>query len=387
MESAPSNRLVSLDAFRGFIMLLMASSGFGITQMAANQPDSWWPAIATQFEHRAWTGCSLWDLIQPAFMFMVGLAMAYSYARRGAQGDNFVKMLGHAIVRAVVLVLLAVLLASKGKPQTDWVFTNVLGQIGLGYVFLFLLWRCGWEVQAAAFVIIIAGYWWWFLSHPLPGTAFVAGPADKVGAAGVLQGFFAHWNAHTNAAADFDRWFLNWFPRKERFEFNGGGYQTLNFIPSIATMLAGLITGRFLHRSTDARYTCARLVVVGVVLLMLGAVSGILICPIVKRIWTPSWVLFSGGWVLLMLAFFYWLVEIAGQRKLVFPLVVVGMNSIFIYLMHSLCAGWIKETLKTHLGSDVFSGYCGPVIEKCAVLLVLWLMCWWLYRQRVYLRI
>ena len=128
----------------------MASGGFGITQMAEQHPGSWWPTIATQFEHCDWSGGSLWDLIQPAFMFMVGLAMAYSYARRGAQGDGFTKMLGHGIVRAVVLVLLAVLLASKGKTQTEWVFTNVLGQIGLGYVFLLLL--CHSQISRSYFV-------------------------------------------------------------------------------------------------------------------------------------------------------------------------------------------------------------------------------------------
>lgn len=388
MQSPQPNRLVSLDAFRGFIMLLMASGGFGISQMAKIHPGSFWQTIAPQFEHREWAGCAMWDLIQPAFMFMVGLAMAYSYARRGAEGESFVKMLGHGMVRAVMLVLLAVLLASKGKTQTEWVFTNVLGQIGLGYVFLLLLWRCGWEAQAAAFVVIVVGYWWWFLWHPVPGAATVAAAAAKAaGSAGALPGFFAHWNIHTNAAADFDRWFLNLFPRASVFETQNGGYQTLNFIPSLATMLAGLVTGRFLRRSTDARFTCSRLVVAGVVLLLIGTIGGLLVCPIVKRIWTPSWVLFSGGWVLLMLSFFYWLVEIAGQKKLVFPLVVVGMNSIFIYLMHQLCAGWIKDTLKTHFGPAIFSGYWGPVLERSAVLFVLWLMCWWLYRQRVFLRI
>ena len=369
-------------------MLLMVSSGFGIPAMAKKHPGTFWEMQAPQFDHRAWSGCGLWDLIQPSFMFMVGLAMAYSYARRGAQGDGFFKMLAHALVRALVLVLLAVLLTSNGRPVTQWAFTNVLGQIGLGYVFLFLLWRCGWEAQVAAIVIILAGYWWWFFWHPVPAAAFDGGKADQVGAAGVLQGFFAHWNAHTNAAADFDRWFLNLFPRREPFVLSEGGYQTLNFIPSLATMLAGLVTGRFLHLSKDARQTCARLVVTGVVLLMLGFIAGILVCPIVKRIWTPSWALFSSGWVLLMLAFFYWLVEIAGQRKLVFPLVVVGMNSIFIYVMKQLSTGWIRDTVKTHFGGDaLFSGYLGPVVEKSAVLLVLWLMCWWLYRQRVFLRI
>ncbi|MBX7208704.1 MAG: DUF5009 domain-containing protein [Verrucomicrobiaceae bacterium] len=389
---APTNRLVSLDAFRGFVMLLMVSSGFGIPTMAKEHPGTFWEMLAPQFEHRAWQGCALWDLIQPSFMFMVGLAMAYSYARRSTAGDGFLKMLMHAIIRAVVLVLLAVLLTSNDRTMTQWSFTNVLGQIGLGYVFLFLLWTLGWEMQVAAIVIILAGYWWWFFWHSVPGAAFDGGAADKVGAAGVLQGFFSHWNAHTNAAADFDRWFLNLFPHKEPFRLNEGGYQTLNFVPSLATMLMGLVTGRYLHLSKDARQTCARLVVTGVILLMAGFIAGILICPVVKRIWTPSWVLFSGGWVLLLLAFFFWLVEIAGQKKLVFPLVVVGMNSIFIYVAKQLSTGWIRHTLQVHfgkavLGTDIFAGPYGPLVDRCSVLLVLWLMCWWLYRQRVFLRI
>lgn len=367
-------------------MLMMASSSFGLPQMAKAHPDSWWPVIASQFEHREWIGCAFWDLIQPAFMFMVGVAMTYSYAKRSLAGDGFLRLFNHALIRAVVLVLLAVLLASKGRSQTEWLFTNVLGQIGLGYVFLFLLWRCGWEAQVAAVIILLAGYWAWFAHHPLPGPGneLAAGAA---GHAGTLQGFFSHWSIHTNAAADFDRWFLNLFPRKETFVINSGGYQTLNFIPSLATMTLGLLAGRYLHAGVDDKIKCGRLVIAGVVLLLLGTIAGILACPLVKRIWTPSWVLFSGGWVLLMLAAFYWLVEVAGHRKLVFPMVVVGMNSIAIYLAHSLCAGWIRDTLKTHCGQAIFSGYLGPIMEKCSVLLVLWLMCWWLYRQRAFLRI
>ena len=378
---APPPRLLSLDAYRGFIMVLMASSGFGIPLMAKNFPESGWAAIAPQFEHREWVGCALWDLIQPAFMFMVGVAMAFSYAKRTLAGDSFWKLLAHAVTRAAALVLLAVMLASKNKPQTEWVFTNVLGQIGLGYVFLFLLWRCGWETQVAAVVIILAGYWGWFAMHPLP--AGVGGTS----AAGELPGFFAHWNIHTNAAAEFDRWFLNLFPRAKPHDMQLGGYQTLNFIPSLATMTLGLLAGRFLHLGGDGKKLCGRLVITGVVLLVAGGLAGIMVCPVVKRIWTPSWVLFSGGWVVLMLAFFHWLVEIAGWRRLVFPLVVVGMNSIFIYLMHSLCAVWIRDFLKTHLGQEIFNGRYGPVWEKCGILAVLWLLCWWLYRQRVFLRL
>lgn len=361
-------------------MLLMASSSFGIPQMAKAHPESWWAVVAPQFEHKAWQGCALWDLIQPAFMFMVGVAMAFSYAKRSEAGEGFGRLFVHAGIRAVVLVLLGVMLASKGKGQTEWLFTNVLAQIGLGYVFLFLLWRSGWEAQAAAIVVICIGYFSWFAWQDLP-------PGGDASQPGVFAGFFAHWNIHTNAAAEFDRWFLNLFPRASRFETNPGGYQTLNFVPALATMLMGLLAGRCLRTSAPDREKCLRLAVAGVVLLLAGTVAGLLICPDVKRIWTPSWAIFSGGWVLLLLAAFHWLVEIAGQRRLVFPLVVVGMNSIFIYLMHSLCGGWIRDTLKTHLGGAIFSGYLGPVLERCSVLLVLWLLCWWLHRQRAFLRL
>lgn len=382
----PSQRLVSLDAFRGFIMLMMASSGFGFAQMAATHKDSaFWGFLGSQTSHREWIGCAFWDLIQPSFMFMVGVAMAWSYAKRREAGHGYFSLLIHALTRSLALVALGVLLSSK-KGETVWVFTNVLAQIGLGYLFLFILWWLGWETQVALSIVILAGYFAWFATFAPQGSPldYAKTPVEEAGA---LAGFFNHWSAHTSAAADFDRWFLNLFPRSEKHSFQGGGYQTLNFIPALVTMTFGLLTGGFLRREGDHRRKCGRLIVAGIVLLLLGTVTGLLACPCVKRIWTPSWTLFSGGWVLLMLAAFYWLVEIAGWRRLVFPLVIVGMNSIFIYLMHSLCGGWIRETLRIHLGAGVFSGAYGPIVERCSVLLVLWLLCLWLYRQKAFLRL
>lgn len=384
-----THRLVSLDAFRGFIMLLMASSGFGLVQVAKTQPDSWgWQQLAYQFSHVEWTGCALWDLIQPSFMFMVGMALPFSLMRRKQEGQGFVVRLGHACVRALLLVLLGVMLTTRSTDaQTNWQFVNVLTQIGLGYVFLWLLAVMGWEYCAAAVIVILAGDWWWFLQHPLPGPGY---DYAAVGAAAtdLLPGVSGHWSKHLNAAADFDRWLLNLFPRREPFVTNPGGYTTLNFIPALATMLMGSVTASQLLRSRQSQARqCINLLVAGVICLLVGTLLDIFLVPSVKRIWTPSWVFFSGGWVLLMLAAFYWLVEVAGQRRLVFPLVVVGMNSIFIYLMHSLCAGWISTRLKTHLGEDWFTGTWGPVLEKCGILLVLWLLCLWLYRQRAFLRL
>jgi heparan-alpha-glucosaminide N-acetyltransferase len=390
MNPTTTNRLLSLDAFRGFIMLLMASSGLGIAQMAAAHPGTFWEVIKPQFEHKAWQGCSLWDLIQPSFMFMVGVAVPLSCAKRREHGQSFLGMAWHALTRSVLLVALGVMLATKATDkQTVFLFTNVLAQIGLGYFFLFILSRLGWEYMVAGIILVLAGYTWFFIQHPLPSAqdlAAIAGMKDAENA--VLQGFSGHWSIHVNAAAGFDRWFLNLLPRAEPYTFTNGGYQTLNFIPALATMLGGAVTGDFLMRSlkTEKR-KCATLIIAAVVLLLVGTILDITVLPAVKRIWSPSWAILSGGWVLILLSIFYWLVEIVGMRRLVWPLAVVGMNSIAIYLLHSLCGGWIRDNLHKHLPASAFVPGWEPVIERCGVLFVLWLVCFWLYRQKAFLKL
>lgn len=384
-------------------MLLMASGGFGIAQMAAAHPGSVWEFIKPQFAHQDWQGCSLWDLIQPSFMFMVGMAVPFSYAKRREHGQSFFGMAWHALSRSILLVALGVMLATRsGDKHTVFLFTNVLAQIGLGYFVLFLLSRMGWEYIMSGIILILAGYTWFFINHPLPTAqelAAIAGMKDS--AHGILPGFAGHWNIHTNAAAAFDRWWLNLLPQAHPYQYTNGGYQTLNCIPALATMLGGALTGGFLmnSRKTD-KGRCVTLLVTGILLVVAGTALDLKILPVVgaqldqytllpvvKRIWTPSWALLSGGWVLVLLSVFYWLVEILGMRRLVFPLVVVGMNSIVIYLLHSLCAGWINENLHKHLPETAFPAYWTPVIERCGVLFVLWLICWWLYKQKAFIKL
>ncbi|HMC67474.1 MAG TPA: DUF5009 domain-containing protein, partial [Gemmataceae bacterium] len=137
-------RLVSLDAYRGIIMLFMASAGFEIYKIVKDHPpladNPVWRFLGYHFgNHVEWTGCSLWDLIQPSFMFMVGVAIPYSYASRKAKGDSEGRIWFHVIIRAIVLVLLGVFLSSNGAKQTNFTFVNVLSQIGLGYAFVYLL--------------------------------------------------------------------------------------------------------------------------------------------------------------------------------------------------------------------------------------------------------
>jgi predicted acyltransferase len=386
-----SARLVSLDAYRGFIMLAMASSGFALPRVAKSFPGHpVWEFLAGQADHVAWVGCSFWDLIQPSFLFMVGVAMPYSYLSRKARGASDRQIWFHTLYRAVVLVLLGIFLSSNWDRRTHFTFVNVLSQIGLGYAFVFLLLGRGLKVQLGALAAILVGYWLWFFLFPLPGPNFdyasVGWSQDWQG----LPGWFAHWDKNTNAAAWFDSWFLPLFPPADPnkpYRFNAGGYQTLNFIPSMGTMLLGLMAGELLQSRRDGRYKFLVLVAAGAVCLGLGWLAGQLVCPLVKRIWTPSWTLFSSGWTFWLLAGFYWLIDLRGWRRWAFPLVVVGMNSIAMYCMAQLLKPWVGDTLKRHLGPGLFEGTYGPIVQSAAVLFSFWLVCLWMVRRKLFLRI
>ena len=389
----PPARLVSLDAFRGAIMLLMASAGFGLAQVAKSFPESAvWRFIGFHCDHAEWAGCALWDLIQPAFMFMVGIALPWSIANRRARGEPPGRMFAHALWRAVLLIVLAIIFTSAYGKQTEWAFTNVLAQIGLGYPFLFLLAFTGTRTLWLATGAILFAYWLAFALHPLPPPGFdwasVGVPADWPFH---FHGFAAHWEKNFNFAATFDQWFLNRFPRATGFVFSKGGYQTLNFIPSLATMILGLIAGRLLRSDLPLRAKLLRLVIAGVAGVAFGALIGRSgLCPIVKRIWTPSWVLFSTGWVALMLAGFVAIIEGRGWKRWAFPLVVVGLNPITLYTMFQMSSGFIRQELRIHFGQEFFAGFGKlwvPAMERGSVLLVMWLVVWWMYRRKIFLRL
>ncbi len=389
----PSARLGSLDAYRGFVMICLAANGFGIAATAKNFPDSsLWQSLRFQFDHVPWGGCAFWDLIQPSFMFMVGVALPYSYAKRAAAGEPFGRMFGHAVVRSLVLILLGLFLSTGSKDtMTNFTFVNVLTQIGLGYSFLFLLWRRSPGVQLSALIAILVGYWAWFALTPIVGPEFdfkqVGVPADWP----FLTGFDAHWQKNANPAATFDLWFLNLFPRPVPFAFNEGGYQTLNFIPSLGTMLLGLMTGEFIRGARGHAKTFFALTAAGVVCLGAGwALNDFGLCPAVKRIWTPSWALYSTGWTLLMLAGFYGVIDGLGVKAWSWPLKVAGMNSIALYVLSQLLKNWTGDSLQRHFGAGLFNllgeSYA-PLLRANLILLCFWLFVWWLYRQRIFFRI
>ena len=386
-------RLRSLDAYRGFVMLAMASGGAGalagFVDHGNDVPSHILNGPRHQLDHVAWRGGVFWDMIQPSFMFMVGVAMPFSFASRIARGEPWSRMLGHALVRSVVLVTLAVFLASNGSRHTHYWFVNVLGQIGLGYTFVFLLLDRPRAVQIAAAVLILVADWLLFALCSLPGSEFPFSEFGVRDSSIIMTGFFAHWNMNANVAAAFDRWFLNLFPQPpgRPFVFNEGGYATLNFIPSMATMIFGVLAGELLRSGREPMAKLRALLLAGAVGVSLGLIMDASICPIVKRIWTPSWTIYSAGYACWMLAAFYVVIDAIGLRRWSVPLVVVGMNSIAIYLMAQLMKPFVASTIRTHFGPDVFAGPCGPLVRAFSTLLVFWLVCCWMYRQKIFVKI
>ena len=218
--------------------------------------------------------------------------------------------------RSLVLIFLGIFLRSTASTQTNFTFEDTLTQIGLGYTFAFLLAYCRPKWQWTALGAILFGYWLAWALYPAPGPGFnyaaVGVPADWHHN---FTGFASHWNKNSNLGQAFDVWFLNILPRPSRFLYNDGGYLTLSFIPTLGTMLLGLRAGEW-FRAAAPKIPIKRFVIAGT---LLAAAALLLhftgICPIVKRIWTPSWTLFSGGVCFFFLAAFSWIIDVKQYRR------------------------------------------------------------------------
>ena len=429
-------------------MLLLipnAFEGLAMQQMAQRLPDDRLVGfLAGQLDHAQWTGCTVWDLIMPSFLFIAGVSLSYSRAARISDAASFRLALRHAIVRALTLMLLGLFLmitveknidllwpllllmvgmplgewlakALRRKPQgfaaafnfayavvaliasaawlwmnrerSNWAFHDVLPQLALVYVFAFLLAGCSTRTRYFATFAILFLYWLAFALYPLPHVApdpasIGLEPGDEV-----FSGFLAHWNKGTNIAAAFDRWFLDSLPRAEPFAFNGHGYTTLNFIPSIASVLIGTIVGDYLRTTRDPGALRNRLLLAAAACLLAGSLLGLTICPVVKSIWTPAFVLFSTGWVLIIFSVFYHFYEVRHGGRWLWPLVVAGLNPIVLYVFSRYYRYWILEPWHRMLGSELFAMTWAPVLDAALVGLSLWVMALAMYRLRLFIRL
>ncbi len=392
MTASLPQRNVAVDAYRGLVMLLMMGGVMKFANVAQAFPNSlFWRILAFNQTHVEWAGMGLHDTIQPGFSFLVGVALPYSIHSRTIKGQSFKRQMAHTVWRSLVLIFLGIFLRSTHSSQTNFTFEDTLTQIGLGYTFAFLLAHCRPKWQWTALAAILFGYWLAWALYPAPGAGF------DWAAVGVpsnwpynFSGFASHWNKNSNLGQAFDVWFLNLLPRAARFAYNDDGYLTLSFIPTLGTILLGLRAGEW-FRSAAPRIPVKRFVIAGILLAaaaVLLHVTGV--CPIVKRIWTPAWTLFSGGVCFFFLAAFSWVIDVKGYRRWAFPLVVVGMNSIAAYLIAHLWEDFILENLHINLGYQVFRVFGAglePLMVGIAAMLIYWLILYWMYCKKLFLRI
>jgi heparan-alpha-glucosaminide N-acetyltransferase len=393
MNSPAPARVVSLDVYRGFVMFLMAAELMELPVVAQHFPgNTFWEFIRSQTEHVLWTGCSLHDLIQPSFSFLVGVALPFSIASRMAKGQGTRQMTLHALWRAFALVMLGVLLRSIHHPQLYWTFEDTLSQIGLGYPLLFALGFVSQKGRWISLAVILIGYWLLFALYPAPGPGYdytaAGAPADW---AHHFTGFASHWNLNANAAWAFDRWFLNLFPRESVFIGHEEGYSTLSFIPTLGTMILGLIAGQWMREIKDTGALLERWLYAALAGIALGwglHIAGV--CPVIKKLWTPAWTLFSGGWCFLLLAVFHWITEARQWRGWAWPLIVLGRNSIAMYVLVHLVEEYWWHHVENWVGRApflIFGEAFETMLSGAATLLMLWLVMVFLHRKKWFIRL
>jgi heparan-alpha-glucosaminide N-acetyltransferase len=348
--------LASLDAYRGFIMLLLVAEGFGLGVLR-NHPG--WEWLAGQVDHAAWEGCTFWDLIQPAFTFMVGVAMPFAFARRMAEGGNPWRVFRHVAWRAFMLIVLSNIYSNWGGSRgLRFQLINVLCQIAFGYMICFWVMRLRFPVQVGVAAAMLAGYWALFAIFPGPEGAW-----SKVG----------------NIGQVIDKVVLGYT--------YSGGYTTINFIGNAITILFGCWAGMLLRADKPQAYKLKVLLGCGAAGLALGLALQPL-NPMIKRLWTPSFTFFSAGWVILMLAVFYWVVDMKQVKRWAFPFFVLGMNSLFVYSLGQIgIKGWLNRGLLAFTGNFKFLGDLGVIPHHLLVLAGLWYLCYWLYKRDIYIKI
>lgn len=328
--------------------------------MLPNHPGYRW--IARQFDHVPWKGMVFWDLIQPAFMFMVGLAMPFSFGRRKAQGKTFKQQFRHVLWRSLMLLFISQILmsiADEGYPRyvPHFQLDNVLAQIAFTYFFCFLIMQLEFRWQVLAAILFLALHWGLFLAFPGKDGPFSM--TDNIG-----------------RRIDLDLLGVN----------PDGYYVSINWISSTVTTLLGVWCAELLLKKRSHAYN-VKVLAGGAALCFLLGFALTPVNPMVKRIWTNSFTLVSGGCVVLILLFFYWLVEMMGFRRLVFPLLVLGMNYIFIYCVYIVLTEGINNVVGTFTRGFVFIGAFAPVAQAFCIFLVMWYLCYWLCQHRIFIKI
>ena len=358
---------MSVDFFRGVVMFLLIAEATGLYSVLAvpSLQGTVFGWLGTEFQHVPWYGLHLWDLGQPFFMFISGVAMAFSYRKRWEEGARWTVTLRQALVRSLWLFVFGWLIYAVNPPEGSFpgaFLYDVLPQLSLAYLVAFLVMRRtpAFRISVSLGLLVLTELlyrlWW-------------------------IPGFDQPFTPGHNFGSYIDRLLIG--------RLSPDNWVAFNAVPMIALTIWGTLAGeRFKSKASPARKLW------GFVLLgLIGAGAGLAldpITPIVRRIATSSFVIETGGLCLLALALAYGVVDVLGLRKPALFFAVVGMNSLFIYIFTQTGgADWLWK-IAMPFGSGLF-GWAGQRAGLAATSLIvlglLWGLCYWLYRRMIFIRL
>jgi len=364
----PAERLLSLDLFRGLTMFLLVAEGTHLYSALDKicPPDSFWGQIVMQFHHHPWNGLRAWDLVQPFFMFIVGVAMVFSLHKRWQQGATWRLTFKHIVYRCIILFFLGVILHCGYSGKLVWELWNVLTQLSFTILVAFLIFKLPITTQIIISVLLLL----------LTEFAYRFFPVE-----GFNQPFVKGHN------------FGSWMDLVLMGKINSGGWVVINCVPTAAHTIWGVLAGKILISGKEEISKVKILAITGLIGLVVGyGLDWSGVTPIIKRICTSSFVIVSGGWCLLALAFCYWFIDLRGYKRWTIFFAIVGMNPIFIYMFsqtvgHQWFNGFVAIFTGGFLESVGFSAAVSAVINALVVLCLEWYLCYWLYKKRHFIRI
>jgi predicted acyltransferase len=365
-EVTIGGRITSVDFFRGFTMFLLIGESTELySHFRSIEGSSIMQFLGTQLDHHEWHGLHFWDLIQPFFMFIVGVAIPFAIANRKKKGDSDQTILKHAFKRSGVLLLLGWALYCIGPGQIVFRLQNVLAQLSVTYLVAFLIFNKSFSFQLIFTLVVLL----------LTDLAYRYFP---------VEGFNHPWVPFENLGA----WANNKIEGVDKADI----WASINAFPTIAHTVWGVLCGKLLMSSTPIKKKIQILLMAGFAALIIGYSLDILnINPIIKKIATSSFVFASGGWAILALCFSYWLIDV---KKLFAKgsqfFIVVGMNCIFIYLFFSIGGADLVGKIFIPFAKAFFSWGGAITVEimtSLATWAALWYICYWLFKNRIFIKI
>jgi predicted acyltransferase len=362
-------RLLSLDALRGFDMLFIMGLSGWIVSLCGLFPSSGLMAwLSSQMEHVEWNGLTHHDTIFPLFLFIAGISFPFSIAKQRENGKTERQILVKVIKRGVILVFLG--MVYNGLFQLNFAdlrCASVLGRIGLAWMFSALLFmKLRPKTLGIVAAVLLVGYW--LLLWLVPGGADTysfghnfAGTVDRV----LLPGRLIYGNNH--------------------FDPEG----LLSTLPAVVTAMLGMFTGQFIRLSDDkvsGNKKVLYMLAAAVVLLIVGWAWSY-VFPVNKKLWSSSFVCVVAAYSLFLFAAFYYIIDVKGYRKWTLFFRVVGMNSITIYLAQSIIN--FSQASKFFFGglAGKFPEVWANLINATGYIIVCWLFLWFLYRKNVFLKV